>query len=154
MGAFPQLDFFASSLSLDLRQQRPIASSIMDIRRAKYDGFPSRSLHSFPRSFLICFPQSRKRRKRLCYALTLVAPSPHVPTRALSGEKSVQISQNFLSSCRVASFFAALPSFSSSRACCDRSLSFQNRVSLYFATAAERTCVRKNPPLVRSMTCW
>jgi len=24
----------------------------------------------------------------------------------------------------------------------------------YFATAAERTCVRKNPPLVRSITCW
>jgi hypothetical protein len=151
MGAFPQLDFFASSLSLDPRQQRPIASSIMDI-----DGFPSRSLHSFPQSFLICFPQSRKRRKRLCYALTLVAPSPHVPTRALSGEKSVQISQNLLfSSSRIANSFAApLPSFSSSRACCDRSLSFQNRVSLYLATAALRTCVRKNPPLVRSMTCW
>jgi len=24
----------------------------------------------------------------------------------------------------------------------------------HFATAALRTCVRKNPPFVRSMTCW
>lgn len=80
-------------------------------------------------------------------------PSPKsiIPTRALSGEKSVKsvkVPFFYGQSC----FFCVSAEYSSSRAAtvACRFISY----SLYLATAALRTCVRKKPPLVRSITCW